>query len=100
MALSDAEHHYDIAAVARIGLMVVLMWLVPTFAQAPARNGNQSDFRDWQPTREGVAAEERAAGVRQTPAERKSEDQELQGLYKDLLRQEQPPSPVLPGNSR
>lgn len=98
MAAPDAVLHIPLAT--RIGLVVVLMSSVPALAQAPPRNGNQSDFRDWQPTRGGVAAEERAAGVRQTPAERKSEDQELQGLYKDLLRQEQPASPVQPGNSR
>jgi hypothetical protein len=100
MATSVAGNLHCIPRAARIVVIVALGWPVPTFAQAPARNGNQSDFRDWQPTRGGVAAEEQAAGVRQTPAQRKSEDQELQGLYKDLLRQEQPPSPPQPGNSR
>jgi hypothetical protein len=98
MAAPDAILHIPKAT--RIGLVVILMSSYPALAQAPPGNGNQSDFKDWQPTREGVAAEERAAGVRQTPAERKSKDQELQGLYKDLLRQEQPSSPVQPGNSR
>ncbi len=83
------------AGIALIGMSPIVGW-----AQTPTREGNESGFRDWQPTREGVAAEERAAGVRQTPAERKSEDQELQGLYKDLLRQEQPSSPTQPGNSK
>jgi hypothetical protein len=88
------------AVAARIALIVMPMCSIAPFAQAQARNGNESDFRDWQPTRSETAGEERAAGVRQTPAERKSEDQELQGLYKDLLRQEQPTSPAQPGNSR
>ena len=69
-------------------------------SQTSTREGNEYDYRDWQPTRGQVREEERAAGVRQTPAERKSEDQELQGLYKDLLRQEQPSPPGQPGNSR
>jgi len=62
-------------------------------AQTPSRNGNESDFRDWQPNRGEVSKEERAAGVAQTPAQRKSEDRELQQLYDTLLRQEpvQPP---------
>jgi len=57
-------------------------------AQTPSRNGNESDFRDWQPNRGEVSKEERAAGVAQPPAERKSEDRELQQLYNNLLRQE------------
>ena len=69
-------------------------------AQQPARNGNESDFRDWQPTRGQVTDEERAAGVSQTPQQRKAEDRELQDLSKDLLRQEAPASPTQPGNSR
>jgi hypothetical protein len=62
-------------------------------AQTPSRNGNESDFRDWQPSRGEVSKEERAAGVAQTPTQQKSEDRELQKLYNNLLRQEpvQPP---------
>jgi len=81
-------------------LIVMSMWSVAALAQAPARNGNETDFKDWQPTRGAIAGEERAAGVRGTPAERRSEDRELQDLDKELLHQEQPSSPVQPGNSR
>jgi hypothetical protein len=70
------------------------------WAQAPAHNGNQSDFKDWQPTRGEVREEERAAGIGQAPAQRKAEDRELQGLYKDLLHQEAPSPPTRPANSR
>src|ERR1700760_4236124 len=96
----DADNRCDNAVAARIVLMAMLTWPVSVLAQTPAPNGNESDFKDWQPTRGGVAAEERAAGVRPAPAERKSEDQELQGLYKNLLHQEQPSSPAQPGNPR
>lgn len=65
-----------------------LMAPVSIRAQTPGRNGNESDFRDWQPNRGEVSKEERAAGVAQTPTQRKSEDQELQQLYNNLLRQE------------
>jgi hypothetical protein len=81
--------------------LLAAVWVVtsgltaPVFseAQTPSRNGNESDFRDWQPSRGQVSSEERAAGVAQTPAQRKSEDRELQQLYNNLLRQEpvQPP---------
>ena len=70
------------------------------WAQAPGRNGNESDFRDWQPTRGQVVGEERAAGVRQTPQHREAEDRELQDLSKQLLHQEAPNSPAQPGNPR
>jgi hypothetical protein len=66
------------------------------WAQAPARDGNESDFKDWQPTRGGVAVQERAAGIRQTPEQRNAEDRELQDLSKTLLNQEKPSTP--PGN--
>ena len=69
-------------------------------AQTPARNGNQSDFKDWQPARGAVAEEERAAEGRETPAERKSEDRELQDLYKNLLRHDAPSSPEQPVTAR
>ena len=81
--------------------LLAAVWMVtsdltaPVFsdAQTASRNGNESDFRDWQPSRGQVSNEERAAGVAQTPAQRKSEDRELQQLYNSLLRQEpvQPP---------
>ncbi|HEX4173166.1 MAG TPA: hypothetical protein VHY82_11905 [Acetobacteraceae bacterium] len=81
---------------------IIAIPMSPFFAsaQTPARDGNESNFKDWQPTRGEVSAEERAAGVRQTPAERRSEDRELQDLSEKLLRQEQPSSSVQPANSR
>jgi hypothetical protein len=80
----------------RAAVLVVIAGLTaPVFseAQTPSRNGNESDFKDWQPSRGAVSNEEHAAGVAQTPAQRKSEDRELQQLYNNLLRQEpvQPP---------
>lgn len=86
----------------RIGLACFLVanWPMVGWAQTPTREGNEYDFKDWQPNRGEVREEERAAGVSQTPTQRKSEDGELQKLYKDLLRQEQPLSPGPPGNSR
>ena len=76
-------------------LVVMLGLTAPVVSEAktPGRNGNESDFKDWQPSRGQVSTEESAAGVAQTPAQRKSEDRELQQLYNSLLRQEpvQPP---------
>ena len=95
---TDIDHRSAVAA--RIALIVMPVWSVCALAQAPARNGNESDYRDWQPTRGQVREEERAAGIGQAPAERKSEDRELQDLYKNLLNQEQPASPVQPDHSR
>jgi len=72
-------------------LVVMLGLTAPVVSEAktPGRNGNESDFKDWQPSRGQVSTEESAAGVAQTPAQRKSEDRELQQLYNGLLRQEQ-----------
>jgi hypothetical protein len=81
------------------GITLMVASPIAGWAQAPARNGNESEFRDWQPTRGQVADQERAAGVRQTPQQRNAEDRELQDLSKDLLRQETP-SPTHPGNPR
>jgi hypothetical protein len=80
--------------------LLVTNWSIVSWAQTPAREGNEYDFRDWQPTRGEVRQEERAAGINQTPAQRKTEDHELQNLYKDLLRQDQPSPLAPPGNSR
>ena len=78
-----------------MALLVLSGLTAPVFSEAktPGHNGNESDFKDWQPSRGAVSNEEHAAGVAQTPAQRKSEDRELQQLYNNLLRQEpvQPP---------
>ena len=76
--------------------MFVLILTLPTvgWTQTPTREGNESDFKDWQPTRGGVAAEEGAAGVRQSPAQRNSEDRELKKIDQDLMHNEQPSSPT------
>jgi hypothetical protein len=66
------------------------------WAQTPRREGNESDFKDWQPTRGRISAEERAAVIRPSPAQQNAEDRELQQLDQSLMRQEQPASPVLP----
>jgi hypothetical protein len=89
-------HRFRIAA----GIALIAASPVAGWAQTSTCEGNDYDYRDWPPTRGQVREEERAAGVRQTLAERNSQDQELHGLYKDLLRQEQPSSLVQPGNSR
>jgi hypothetical protein len=74
--------------------VVVLMLTLPTqsSAQTPTREGNESDFKDWQPTRGGVSAEERAAGIRQAPAQRNAQDRELKEIDQNLMRNEQPPT--------
>jgi hypothetical protein len=84
---------------------MVASFLVPlsstvSHAQTPKREGNESDFKDWQPTRGQVNREERAAGVGQTPAQRNAEEKELQNINKDLTRQQQSWPSMQPGNSR
>jgi hypothetical protein len=74
--------------------VLVLTLTLPTqsSAQTPTREGNESDFKDWQPTRGKVSAEERAAGVRQSPTQRNAEDRELKQIDQSLMRNEQPSS--------
>jgi hypothetical protein len=64
----------------------------PGWSQTPSREGNESNFRDWQPTRGQVSTEEGAAGIRPSQAQRNKEDQELQQIDQSLMRQEQPAS--------
>jgi hypothetical protein len=76
--------------------VVVLMLALPaqSSAQTPTHEGNESDFKDWQPTRGKVSTEERAAGVRQSPTQRNAEDRELKQIDQNLMRNEQPSSPT------
>jgi hypothetical protein len=69
--------------------LLVAMWSAVGHAQTPKREGNEYNFKDWQPTRGQVNQEERAAGVGQTPAQRNAEEKELQNINKDLTRQQQ-----------
>jgi hypothetical protein len=75
-------------------------WSAVSHAQTPKREGNEYNFKDWQPTRGQVNQEERAAGVGQTPAQRNAEEKELQKIDKDLTRQQQSWPSTQPGNSR
>jgi hypothetical protein len=59
---------------------LVVMGPAPGAAQTPIREGNESDFKDWQPTRGGVAAEEQAAGIREPTKQRNAEDQALEQI--------------------
>jgi hypothetical protein len=63
------------------------------WAQTPPPNGNQSGFRDWQPTRGQVSTEEDAAGIRPSTGQRNAEDKELKEIDQQLMRQEQPAAP-------
>ena len=76
--------------------VVVLMLTLTTqsSAQTPTREGNEFDFKDWQPTQGKVSAEERSAGVRQSPTQRNAEDRELKQIDQNLMRNEQPSSPT------
>ena len=71
----------------------VITLMSPSWAQTPPPNGNQSDFKDWQPTRGQVSNEEGAAGIRPSTAQRNAEDKELKEIDQNLMRQEQPPTP-------
>jgi hypothetical protein len=86
--------HHRIAKTARVALVSISISIptVVSWGQTTVPNGNESGFKDWQPSREGVSAEERAAGVRQSPAQRNAEDRELLQLNQSLMRQEQPSS--------
>jgi hypothetical protein len=94
--MANAGLHHHVATTAKVALIVMPILSVPGWAQTSAPNGNESDFRDWQPTRGEVSAEERAAGIRQSPAQRNTEDRELQQLYHSLMSQDQPSSPMSP----
>ena len=63
-------------------------------AQTPTREGNESDFRDWQPGRGQVSAEERAAGIRPSPAQQNVEDQQLKSIYQQLMRNDSTSPPA------
>ena len=92
--------------VRRIGTSLILtsflmpVWSAASHAQPPKREGNEYNYKDWQPTRGQVNQEERAAGVSQTPAQRKAEDKELQDINKDLTRQQGSWPSMQPGNSK
>jgi hypothetical protein len=94
--MANAVLHHHVARAAKIALIVIPILSVASWAQTSAPNGNESDFKDWQPTRGEVSAEERAAGIRQSPTQRNAEDRELQQLDRGLMSQEQPSSPVPP----
>ena len=83
-----------------VASLMVPMSSTASHTQTPKREGNEYDFKDWQPTRGQVNQEERAAGVGQTPAQRNTEDKELQNINKDLTRQQQSWPSTQPGNSR
>jgi hypothetical protein len=80
--------------------LLVATWSAVSHAQTPKREGNEHNFKDWQPTRGQVNQEERAAGIGQTPAQRNAEEKELQKIDKDLTRQQQSWPSMQPGNSR
>jgi hypothetical protein len=93
--MAKAVLHHHVATAAKIALIVIPILSVAGWAQTSAPNGNESDFRDWQPTRGEVSPEEHAAGIRQSPTQRNAEDRELQQLSRGLMSQE-PSSPVPP----
>jgi hypothetical protein len=88
--LAPPRHRIRHMAAAVLVLMLTLS--TQSSAQTPTREGNESDFKDWQPTQGQVSAEERAAGVRQSPAQRNAEDHELKQIDQSLMRNEQPSS--------
>jgi hypothetical protein len=92
IAMPNPGLHHRIAKTAKVALVLISISSVVSWGQTTVPNGNVSSFKDWQPSREGVSAEERAAGVRQSPAQRNAEDRELQQINQGLMRQEQPSS--------
>jgi hypothetical protein len=98
MSKQDLLHRIGIGLI--LTSFLVPMWPTASYAQPPKREGNEYDFKDWQPTRGQVNQEERAAGVSQTPVQRKAEDKELQNIDKDLTHQEGSWPSMQPGNSR
>lgn len=93
--MRDSAVHHRVRLMAVVAVSSVLASPISGSAQTPAREGNESDFKDWQPTRPEVSAEERAAGIRQSPAQRNAEDNELKLMYQDLMGDERA-SPLLP----
>ena len=80
--------------IATIAVTTMLAGATAGSAQTPTREGNESDFRDWQPSRGEVSAEERAAGIRPSPAQRNVEDQQLKSIYQQLMGNEQTSPPA------
>jgi hypothetical protein len=80
--------HRRMGLIAVVAVSSILVSPVAGSAQTPAREGNESDFKDWQPTRPEVSAEERAAGIRLSPAQRNAEDNELKLMYQELMGDE------------
>jgi hypothetical protein len=95
MLQSVLRHGVRQIAVGVVALTILLPSVVS--AQTPTREGNDYDFRSWQPTRGGDAAKERAAGISQSPEQRREEDKELSQINKDLLGKNAPLSPTQPG---
>ena len=83
-----------------LALILAPTWSAGGRAQTAGREGNEYDFRDWQPTQGAVTKEERAAGINQSATQRKAEDSELQNVYQDLMRQNQSLPSTQPGNAR
>jgi hypothetical protein len=95
-SMRDSAVHHRVRLIAVVAVLSVLASPISGSAQTPAREGNESDFKDWQPTRPEVSAEERAAGIRQSPAQRNAEDNELKLMYQDLMGDERA-SPAVAG---
>ena len=93
-SMRDSAVHHRVRLMAVVAVSSVLASPISGSAQTPAREGNESDFKDWQPTRPEVSAEERAAGIRQSPAQRNAEDNELKLMYQDLMGDERASPPV------
>jgi hypothetical protein len=91
-AVSNLQVRHRIRQMAAAVLVLILTLPTQSSAQTPTHEGNESDFKDWQPTQGKVSAEERAAGIRPSPTQRNAEDRELKQIDQSLMRNEQPSS--------
>ena len=93
-AVSNLPVRHRIRQMAAAVLVLMLMLPTQSSAQTPTREGNEFDFKDWQPTQGKVSAEERAAGIRPSPTQRNAEDHELKQIDQSLMRNEEPSSSI------
>ncbi len=83
-----------IANPATAALMLVLMSPVAAWAQASSAVPSDPAAEEQQPTRGEVSAEERAAGLGQSPGRSAAQERNVNGIYQSLMGQQpaRPPS--------
>ena len=82
-----------IANTATAALVSVLMSPIAAWAQTPSAIPSDSALEESQPTRGEVSADERAAGLGQSPGRNAAEDRNVNRIYQNLMGQRPASSP-------